>query len=152
MLTQVHRGTRPPSKLINAVALHDDGRALQAAVRTKHAVALGIHAEGLATVGIDTLERPCSDSTGRERLRRKLCKYYCSLGLPDQSVGSGVDADALVQVQVRDDPVLVAAGRVDAVTRERHLFVDVPPAAAAVERCGGAVGHDGDERGEGVFG
>lgn len=74
-----------------------------------------------------------------------------SLGLPDQGVGRGVDADAPVQVQAGDNPVLGAAGRVDAVARERHVVVEVPPAAAGVEGCCGAVGCDRDERGEGVF-
>lgn len=85
--------------------------------------------------------------------RRKL-SVWDSLGPPHHGVGRGVDADAPVQVQVGDDPGPGAAGRVDAVARERHLVVQVPPAAAGVEGRGGAAGEgrDGDGCGDGVLG
>lgn len=71
------------------------------------------------------------------------------LGLPDHGVGRLVDADAEVEVEAGDYPVPVAAGLVDAVSREGDLVVEVPPAAAGIERRGGAVGeshhHDGGD-------
>lgn len=76
----------------------------------------------------------------------------CSLRLPDHGVGRGVDADAVVEVEVGDDAAPGAAGLVDAVAGEDDLVVEVPPAAAGVEGCGGGVG-EGREGGEDeVFG
>lgn len=76
----------------------------------------------------------------------------CSLRLPDHGVGRGVDADAVVEVEVRDDAAPGAAGLVDAVAREDDLVVEVPPAAAGVEGCGGGVGEGRDGGEDEVFG
>lgn len=117
----------------------------------KRKITSGIRAFRTAnqTQGEDEKEPQGKDKRGKGP---SLVGCSCSLRLPDHGVGRGVDADAVVEVEVRDDAAPGAAGLVDAVAGEDDLVVEVPPAAAGVEGRGGGVGEGRDGGEDEVFG